>query len=79
MQKGNSGEFAKRDARRMLDGNVRDVGQEFRETRERNARGMLIWNASELSCRTLSGIGCDKECFEQCKRNCARIANRGYA
>lgn len=63
MQKGNSAEFAKRDARRMydenardsgkecmemLDGNVRDVGRESREMLNGTACGMLIESARKV-------------------------------
>ena len=63
MRKGNSAEFAKRDARRMydesardaekecvemLDENVRDVGQESREILNGTACGMLIESSRKV-------------------------------
>lgn len=55
MQKGNSAEFAKRDARRMYDENARDSGKECVEILDENvrdvgqeSRGMLIGSASKV-------------------------------
>ena len=65
MRKGNSAEFAKRDARRMYDKSARDAGKECTEMLDENVRD-VGQESREMLNGSASGI------VMHCKRTCVR-------